>query len=200
MTGQIQTAARCGRCYLQPPFCICPALLRGRAAVPVRVIRHFRERGKLSNSGRLVELVLDNAQVIDFGERDVALDAAAAAPPGSWLVFPAGSADATDAPQAPQQPREAPAALVLLDGTWGQARRMSHRIPGLAALPRLALPPPRPGVVRLRRPHQPWAVSTIEATALALEAIGDREASELLHRTWDLLVRAVWTQSGRSLS
>jgi DTW domain-containing protein YfiP len=73
---------------------------------------------------------------------------------------------------------------------------MSHRIPGLSALPRLAIGPPRTGVKRLRAPHAPWAVSTIEAGALALEAVGEAAACDALHKVQDLFWTRMKAQAG----
>lgn len=188
---------RCDGCLLQPAFCVCATLPGVRVPVEVVVVRHWRERGKTSNSGRLVPGCVRGARLLDFGARDAPLDPAEVVAPGSWLVFPEGSVDADDAPPAPARPAAAPQRIVLLDGTWGQARRMSHRIPGLADLPRLALPPPRASVRRLRRPPAPWAVSTLEATALALEALGHAAASDALHAAYDRFYVAVRRQAGR---
>ncbi len=59
--------------------------------------------------------------------------------------------------------------IVLLDGTWSQAKTLWWRNPWLLKLQRLALNPPRPSRLgRLRREPRREAVSTIEAAALAL--------------------------------
>lgn len=188
---------RCVRCHLHGPFCVCADLPRIETAVQVVVVRHWKERRRTSNTGRLVHQCVSGSALVDFGGRGESFDPQMATPPGAWLVFPRGSDDATDAPPDPTLPESRPRAIVLLDGSWGQARRMSHRIPGLSDLPRLALPPPRADVPRLRQPHAPWAVSTVEAAALALSAVGEPAACDALYDAFDLFVSRVRAQAGR---
>jgi DTW domain-containing protein len=59
--------------------------------------------------------------------------------------------------------------IVLLDGTWSQAKTLWWRNPWLLKLHRIVLDPPRPAKLgRLRREPRREALSTIEAAALAL--------------------------------
>ena len=59
--------------------------------------------------------------------------------------------------------------IVLLDGTWSQAKTLWWRNPWLLRLHRIVLTPPRPARLgRLRREPRREALSTIEAAALAL--------------------------------
>ena len=187
---------RCARCFLQPRFCLCDDLPRIRVGPQVVVLRHWRERTKSSNTGRILALAVEGAVVADYGVWDEPFDPSPALVEGAWLVFPAGSNEAKEPAPAPAVPSEPPAAIVLLDGTWGQARRMSHRIPGLRDLPRLAIGLPRAGVQRLRAPHAPWAVSTIEAGALALGAVGEPAACDALHAVQALFWTRMKSQAG----
>jgi DTW domain-containing protein YfiP len=72
--------------------------------------------------------------------------------------------------------------IVLLDGTWSQAKTLWWRNPWLLKLHRLALNPPRPARLgRLRREPRREALSTLEATALALRHLETGpEASDAL--------------------
>jgi hypothetical protein len=59
--------------------------------------------------------------------------------------------------------------IVLLDGSWSQAKTLWWRNPWLLKLHRLVLNPPKPARLgRLRREPRREALSTIEAAALAL--------------------------------
>jgi hypothetical protein len=59
--------------------------------------------------------------------------------------------------------------IVLLDGTWSQAKTLWWRNPWLLKLHRLVLNPPRPARLgRLRREPRREALSTLEAAALVL--------------------------------
>jgi DTW domain-containing protein len=59
--------------------------------------------------------------------------------------------------------------IVLLDGTWSQAKTLWWRNPWLLKLHRIVLDPPRPARLgRVRREPRRDALSTIEAAALSL--------------------------------
>jgi hypothetical protein len=59
--------------------------------------------------------------------------------------------------------------IVLLDGTWSQAKTLWWRNPWLLKLHRLVLNPPRPARLgKLRREPRREALSTLEAAAAAL--------------------------------
>jgi DTW domain-containing protein YfiP len=83
--------------------------------------------------------------------------------------------------------------IVVLDGTWSQAKTLWWRNPWLLKLPRLLLVPQEPSIYgRLRRaPRREW-VSTLEAVAEVLPALGEpaaaRDSLRRLMRT--LLQRA----------
>lgn len=68
--------------------------------------------------------------------------------------------------------------IVLLDGTWSQAKTLWWRNPWLLKLHRLVLNPPRPARMdRLRREPRREALSTIEAAALALRHLEKEPAA-----------------------
>lgn len=72
--------------------------------------------------------------------------------------------------------------IVLLDGTWSQAKTLWWRNPWLLKLHRLVLNPPRPARLgKLRREPRREALSSVEAAALALRHLeSGSEASDAL--------------------
>jgi DTW domain-containing protein len=71
--------------------------------------------------------------------------------------------------------------IVLLDGTWSEAKTLWWRNPWLLTLRRLVLNPKSPArYARLRREPRREALSTLEAAALALSALGDEAAAAAL--------------------
>jgi hypothetical protein len=65
------------------------------------------------------------------------------------------------------QPRQ----IIIVDGTWHQAKTIVRDVPQLAALPRFRLCPDRPGQYRIRREPDLHSLSTLEATVYALQAL-----------------------------
>ncbi len=144
------------------------------------IVRHAQERAKSSNTGRLAALALTRATLLDHGAPEAPLDAASLAGPGSWLLFPEG-------PPRAAPPNPPPQRLIVLDGTWHQARRMRQRITALRGLPVLALPPgdDRP---RMRRAPRTGHMATIEAVAAALDLLGEPAEAAALLALYDLVV------------
>ena len=153
---------RCPRCYLLP--CLCGEVPALQPRLEVVVIRHFLEALKGTNSARWAMLALPNAQVHEWGLLDSPLKVDELVAPDTWVLFP--MAEATPAPAVP------PKRLLVMDGSWTQARRMFQRIPALRGLPKLSLPPP-PMRPRLRSEHLENGMSTMEAIAAAYEFAGE---------------------------
>jgi DTW domain-containing protein YfiP len=73
-------------------------------------------------------------------------------------------------------PPAGPVTLVVVDGTWSQAKKMVRSNPVLARLPRYAFRAPAPSEYRIRREPDEAFVSTIEAIVYALGVLeGDPE-------------------------
>jgi tRNA-uridine aminocarboxypropyltransferase len=83
--------------------------------------------------------------------------------------------------------------IVLLDGTWSQAKTLWWRNPWLLKLHRIVLDPAHPARLgRLRREPRREALSTIEAAALALRHLeAGPEASDALIVALDRMIETV---------
>ena len=144
------------------------------------ILRHAAERVKASNSGRIAHLALTGSVLLDHGEPHVVIDPSAVSQPGTWLLFPEG-------PVCTVAPEPLPVRLVVLDGTWHQARHMRQRISALRGLPVLHVEATS-AAGRLRESPSPGHVSTLEALAAALRLLeGDAPADEL-ERLYRLLM------------
>ena len=172
---------RCPRCFLQTPYCLCAEVPRVDTRTRVVIVRHSAEAYKPSNSGRLAALALTNCALLDYGAPDQPLDDRELREPGTWLLFPDGST--TSAPPSPP-----PRRLVVLDATWGQARRMHQRIAALRGMPTLALPPPPTPPDQLRTPPRPDGLATIESIARALELLEGAAVAAPLDRVYAIMV------------
>jgi DTW domain-containing protein YfiP len=92
-------------------------------------------------------------------------------------------------PGAGAPPAAPPRTLLVLDGSWPQARRMAQRIPALRGLPRLALPAPATRVERMRTPPRADGLATLEAIARALELLEGPEIARPLDALFAEVVR-----------
>lgn len=173
----------CPRCARPLRACLCAWAVPTPNRLPVLVLQHPQEAAHAKNSVRLLRLSLAQCQVA-VGE---VFDAQALAgwlddgsDGGSLLLFPdppaPAAAVATAEAAASAGPLPRPARLVLLDGTWRQARTLLRANPPLQRLPRWALPDLAPPRYAIRRAHRPGQRSTLEAACAALGLLEGRTA------------------------
>jgi tRNA-uridine aminocarboxypropyltransferase len=165
----------CKRCLLQLEICVCKALPRVDARTEIVLIQHVTEQFLTSNTGRFAALALPKSRIFAYGGGE-AFDPEPLCAPGSMLLYSSGPAPGRPLPFLPER-------LIVLDGSFRQARRMYKRVPQLRELPEFRLPAPRVTPTRLRRPTQPEGMSTIEAIAAALSTL---EGPELAAPLWAL--------------
>lgn len=182
-------AGRCPRCYLPTRLCLCAQVPQVDTRTEFLVIRHNKEKEKSTNTARLAALALCRCQVLTYGAVGLPFDASVLEGPDTWLLFPDALAPALEA----QLPRR----LVVLDGNWGQARRMLQRVPELRRLPGLALPPPPPNTRRLRRPPSAEGMSTLEAMAGAVALLEGEALAQPLYALHELMIDRVLESRGR---
>ena len=87
--------------------------------------------------------------------------------PGTMVLFPGPAAIDVRALPAP------PRTLIVVDGTWINARKAVERSPLLAALPRVGFTRAQPSNYRIRKEPAAHCLSTIEAVAHVLEELED---------------------------
>jgi DTW domain-containing protein YfiP len=153
------------------------------------VLQHPRERRVAIGTARLAHLCLPNSELhvgVDF-DTDGALAARLAAEP-AYLLFPGPRAiDLADllADVAPA----GPITLVVVDGTWWQARKLLKRNAALAALPQIRFLPAAPSNYRIRREPADDYVATVEALAHVLGALeGAPERFATLLRPFERMI------------
>lgn len=188
--GELPIPARCPRCFMRWEHCLCKDVVKVDTATHFLVLRHAKEICKSSNTGRLVAMALNNSSLVEWGVAGQALDERVLKQEGTWVLYPDGEpADRLHTP---------PRTLVVLDGSWPQARHMLHRIPTLRTMPRVSLPPPEVAPLRLRQPPLKEGMSTLEAVAKVVALLeGEPKARPLreLHATMVkrvMITRGTW--------
>lgn len=162
--------AVCQRCLRPQVTCYCGELPPIPTRTRVVLLQHPRERRVAIGTARMAHLALPNSELhlgVEFSrhERLQRLLADPASRPA--VLYPAAEAPGPDA-----WTEEPPRTLVVIDGTWTQARKVLSLNPCLRALPRISLRPARPGNYRIRREPAAHCLSTIEAV---VEALGQLE-------------------------
>jgi DTW domain-containing protein len=164
----------CARCGRPEVVCYCDAITPVPTRTRVLLLQHPREHGKAVNTARIAALALPSATVhvgVEFANVP-AVNAALSDPAHpAVLLYPSPSARDLEF-----EPPPGPVTLVVIDGTWNQARQLVRKNPHLLKLPHYAFRPQAPSEYQIRKEPKPEYVSTIEALAHALPWLeGDAE-------------------------
>lgn len=186
-------APPCPHCAKSAALCICDRVQPVATRLHVVILQHPREDDALLGTARLVTLTLPSAEIrvgLSWASLDHALGTEGT-DRSRWAILAASKLSAREQAtvrgpvtlldrdgSARSLARHGLDGILVLDGTWSQAKTLWWRNPWLLKLPRLVLTPREPSLYgRLRRePRREW-VSTLEAIADVLPALGEPEAA-----------------------
>jgi len=211
--GPPPDAAACPRCGKPEGLCVCDAVDPVRTAWRLLVLQHPQERDVALGTASVLAAQVEGTALrvgLSWPNLSAALGAARGRPadPKRWGVLHLGPARTPQAAppdglvaldrQGDPLPDQAAArlgldGLVLLDGSWSQAKALWWRNPWLLKCRRFVLVPGRRSRYgALRREPRAESVATIEAAALALAALaGDPSLEARIVRPFEaLLARA----------
>jgi len=156
-----QARAMCARCRRPLRVCYCAALPSLATQTRIVILQHPREKDMSIGTARMAQLCLPEAELhvgIQWGESAAFLRAISDPARPAVLLSPGPTARDifTDPPTGP-------VTLVVVDGTWSQAKVVVRDNPCLQALPRYAFATPEPSQYRIRKEPRAEYVSTIEA-------------------------------------
>lgn len=174
----------CERCRRPTSACWCADLQPVETVTRIVFLQHPREAKVAIGTARIAHLGLSRSELhkgIDFSQ-DLRVSRLVSQP-GTALLFPGEGAVAPDTLEQPPQ------TLLVIDGTWPQARQILALNPALRALPRIGFVPRQPGNYRIRREPAAHCVATIEAVVEVLVAFeGETSRFDPLLRAFDRMV------------
>ncbi len=184
--------AACPTCLKPPSLCVCAEVVPIANRIALLILQHPQEQDKTLGTARLLAHHLTNA-VLTVGLSWPSLAKALGRPadPQRWAVLYLGSAKAEpgqgvvalDAKGAPCPDLDARLAriegVVVLDGTWSQAKALWWRNPWVLKCKRVILGPAHPSRYgRVRAEPRRDSLSTIEAAAQLLSRLEQRPEIE----------------------
>lgn len=189
--------ARCEVCGVHTSLCVCAYMPTVRLGAELLIVQNNHERNKPTNTGRLVERVIEEARIIRYAVRGETFDASPLQRDDREyrVIFPREDAQEL-LPQAVDEGVK-PISWVILDGTWGQCSRMSRRVPGIAQMQAYSLPKGDPGHWGVRKADDPSRISTFEASIRLVEILRGEEAGEGMHDFFDRLAAAMLFMKGK---
>ncbi len=159
----------CARCLRPAVVCYCAHVVSIPARTRVVLLQHPREEGRPIGTAHMASLCLPSASVhvgTHFDDALILEEVLADAQRPAYLLYP--GEHARDIVREP--PRE-PITLVVVDGTWAQAKKLVKTNARLAAMPRVSFVPPSPSEYRIRREPKETYLSTLESLVLVLGAL-----------------------------
>ena len=182
----------CPRCQKPLPLCVCDNITPIKSRIALLILQHPQEQDRALGTARLTAMHLANA-VLKIGLSWPSLSRALGRPvadPSRWAVLYLGSAKVAGLPARNEivainrkgEREDSQRAIlnriegvVLLDGTWSQAKALWWRNPWMLKCQRVILGPHRPSRYgQLRREPRRDGLSTIEAAAMLLAALEKR--------------------------
>jgi DTW domain-containing protein YfiP len=188
----VEAIPDCPNCHKPLPLCICDSITPIENRIALLILQHPQEQDRVLGTARLTALHFKNA-VLKIGLSWPSLSKALGRPvqdPSRWAVLYLGSAKVADldtdrAVVAINRKGEVEdnqrailkdiEGIVLLDGTWSQAKALWWRNAWMLKCQRVILGPAKPSLYgKLRREPRSDGLSTIEAAAMLLAALEKR--------------------------
>jgi len=194
-----EAVAECASCGKPKPLCICDSVVPLANRLPILILQHPQEQDRALGTARLTVRHFTDA-VLRIGLSWPSLARTLGRPvrdPARWAILYLGSAKASDLASDPASAFEGGPVIaldrkgrmeerqrgilrgiegvVLLDGTWSQAKALWWRNPWMLKCQRIILNPAQPSRYgRLRREPRRDGLSTIEAAAMVVGHLEQR--------------------------
>jgi len=206
-TVTTEAIPECPRCLKPMPLCICDSITPIENRTSLLILQHPQEQDRALGTARLTALHFKHA-VLKIGLSWPSLSKALGRPvsdPSRWAVLYLGSAkvaeldtdrdivainrkaEIEDNQRAILKDVEG---IVLLDGTWSQAKALWWRNAWMLKCQRVILGPKRPSRYgQLRREPRRDGLSTIEAAAMLISSLEKRpDIAETLHESFERML------------
>src|SRR5436305_14592336 len=203
----IEAIADCPHCAKPVPLCICDSITPIESRTSLLILQHPQEQDRALGTARVTALHFKDS-VLKIGLSWPSLSKALGRPvadPSRWAVLYLGSAkvaaldtdwdivainrkgEVEDNQRAILKDIEG---IVLLDGTWSQAKALWWRNAWMLKCQRVILNPSRPSRYgELRREPRRDGLSTIEAAAMLLSSLEKRpDIAETLHAGFERML------------
>src|SRR6202011_2488774 len=197
----------CPHCQKPLPLCICDSIAPIESRISLLILQHPQEQDRALGTARLTALHFKDA-ALRIGLSWPSLSKALGRPvadPSRWAVLYLGSAKVADletksdivAIDRKGEVEDNQLAIlsdiegiVLLDGTWSQAKALWWRNAWMLKCQRVILGPALPSRYgQLRREPRRDGLSTIEATAMLLASLEKRpDIAETLHSSFERML------------
>lgn len=193
----------CENCEKTPELCVCAEIQPQTTKTHILILQHPQEPDHELGSALLAHRALTNSTLkVGLSWRNLKAVLKREIDPSKWVVLYLGSGVKGETIKSKEvlqfvskqgKPQEKPKRIegvILLDGTWSQAKTLWWRNAWLLKLNRAILNPKHKSLYgKLRKEPRKECLSTIESIAEVLEALGEKsEVSEHLRKLFSTLL------------
>jgi DTW domain-containing protein YfiP len=206
---KMEKPEKCPNCLKSIPLCMCAHIQPAQTKLQVLILQHPQEPDEALSSARLAHLALPNSTLkIGLSWPNLKAALGKEAIPSRWVVLYLGSGIQGEPTSSGLQfvskkgapivspPRAELDGIILLDGTWSQAKTLWWRNAWLLKVKRAILKPSQPSLYReLRKEPRKECLSTIETIAETLTSLGEPQTvSDSLKTLFSELLKKRRTQ------
>jgi DTW domain-containing protein len=198
MGHRSKNGLRCTRCRMHAAACVCEHVVPLELETRVVLIMHYKELPKTTATGPMALAALANSELHVHGRRDqpVGLDHLHDEARRVLVLFPQEGACTLTEAFRDDDPR--PVTLVVPDGSWRQASRITKRIGAVARAQPITLPAGPTTRWGVRREAHPSGLATFEAIARALGYLESQAVRLQLEGSFDRMVTATYQNRGHA--
>lgn len=187
------TRALCLTCRKAQLMCYCQDIQPFSSHPQFVILLHPKESRKAINTGRMAFLHLTNALLLtesSFDDHKPFLQLLQDPKKRCFLLFPGPDAQDLSDWKPASSSQDQHDVFIILDATWGMARKMYRQSRCLQKLPQVMFRPPQPSQFLIRQQPHADCFSTIETIHHIIDVMGTHPAGEhhrLLHVFRDMV-------------
>ena len=163
-----QGRATCYRCFTPIALCYCNELVAVENTTRIYIAQHPKEQFHPLNTARIVERSLTNScRVVAHTDRLGEALVRAGLSSDAAVLYPSADAELLDDIEPTKFPRE----ILILDGTWHQAKTLLRDVPLLAKMRRVRFIRELPSEYQIRKEPKKEYLSTVESVHHVLSCL-----------------------------
>jgi DTW domain-containing protein YfiP len=179
--------------------CICTHLVPFNNSTHVSILMHYRENVTTTNTGRIAHYLLRQSDIHFRGLIEQRLSEETVLRPGLTPLYLFPSEHSVPLTEDLVNSYNGKIQLIVPDGSWRQAKRVSKRESFLKNVTHVKLTDTSSGIFYLRRKVMDEGVSTIEAIARALGIIESKVLQKNLEDVFRIMVEKTLETRGKKL-
>lgn len=205
-SAEVIEIPECPHCQKPMPLCICDSIEPVESRIELLILQHPQEQDRALGTARVAAQHFENAQVrVGLSWPSLSKILGRTVDPARWAILYLGSAKVADYDTdldilAIDRKGEAEMnqksllrdieGVILLDGTWSQAKALWWRNAWMLKCQRVILGPAAPSLYgKLRREPRKDGLSTIEAAGMVLSALQKRpKIAETLNASFERML------------